>query len=635
VSTLRAALLLFALLLVGLLAAPAAAHASPTPVDAIDVTAPGRVDLRARARLRVDPTGALSALDVLRDEAALIPATSHPIHQGFTDAAYWLDVTLLATTEAASLRYLQVFPSIDHAEVHVVNASRGAAHQRAGRREPLSARAVPDPSLVFPVHLAPGEPTRVLVRLTGHDVVRLDLDAVDPATLMTDLATRRLAWGLSYGVLGALILYNLVLLVLRRDRAYVYYVLFQGSLGLFNASLDQLTLRYLWPDSPDWSSDFETVAIMLTVFGACGFVRWFLSTPGQPVPGGRLLRALQGGALVLVFGARWTDWRPFAVASMAFVFIATCAVFATCARAVRLRTPGARFALPAWGLLMASAAVIIASTLSQWDVRGPMEHLLRVSTVSEAALLSAGLVVRVTALRAQNERMSKEMLRQRVASLDHLVAGVVHEIANPLHCVRSGAEVVAKRLGAAAESGALAEALDIVDNGTRRIDAILTTLRQQTSRAHEEVVEGARLADVVRETLAVMRGRLEGQGVRVTTALEGLPRVKANGPELGQVFANLVLNACQAMPRGGELVLRGSTDGERVCVTVSDTGPGIAAEHRSAIFDPFFTTRGPSEGTGLGLYVCLQLIANRGGTLRLEPSDVGASFAIELPVADG
>ena len=626
-ATLAAAAVALVLLLVS-----ARAHAGEGDGDAsVDLTRTGRIDLRPNARLFIDDTGTATFEDVRRDDAAgkLRAASAFPVHLGFRDAAIWLSVTVTAHGTADITRFLRIFHTIDHAEVYVEPASGTVLRMHAGRREPWDERAVKDSALVFPLVLTPNVPTRVTVRLETRDVMRLDLDAIDPEAFAGETARRHLAWGLGYGMLGALGLYNLVLLFWLKDRAYLYYVLFQGSLALLLASFDQLTLQYFWPRSPDWSSNFETVAVMLSAFGACGFVRAFLATNDQPVPGARWLRVCQYAALVLLAGFPWTDNHAFSVTCIGFIVVVTGSVLVTSIRAVARGNASARFFLLAWLLLTVSSGVIIASVLTEWDVRTPMEDTLRISAMAEAVLLSFGLAHRVQRMRAEHERMAKEMLRQRVESLNHLVSGVVHEIANPLHFVMSGAELIAKKTN----PPDVTEALDIITNGSRRIDLILGNLRNQATLERPAALEAVDVGAVVKETLALMRTRLADQRIEVTDATTQLPRVMSRPGELGQVFANLFLNACQAMPDGGTLDVRGAAEDGAVTITVTDSGPGVPLEHRGAIFDPFFTTRGPQEGTGLGLYVSLQMLWSHGGNLALLPTEKGARFQLTLPRA--
>jgi signal transduction histidine kinase len=112
------------------------------------------------------------------------------------------------------------------------------------------------------------------------------------------------------------------------------------------------------------------------------------------------------------------------------------------------------------------------------------------------------------------------------------------------------------------------------------------------------------------------------------------PTIKANMDEMKQVFLNLILNATQAMPRGGKLDIATSiSKNKRVRIQVVDSGTGISEKHLSKIFDPFFTTKAPGEGTGLGLTLVHNIIERWGGTIQVESQGVkGTTFTIEFPI---
>jgi signal transduction histidine kinase len=613
--------------LLALLLPAVAFAAEPT---AVDIGRAGFVDLRPDARLLVDEQGTRKLDDLRRAETLreLPAATSQSVHQGFTSTAYWLTVPLVHHGTGTVRRFVRVYPTVDRADVYL-ETTGGVSHQYAGRREPFTLRAVQDTNLLFPIELQPHEPARLFVRLAGSDVIRLDLELLDAETLAGELADRRLIWGVCYGIIAALCLYNLVLMFWLRDPAYLYYVLFQGALASLVAAFDHLTLQYLWPGSPNWSADFETIAVMVSIYGACGFVRSFLATPTRTPVGSRWLRVCQLVALVLLVGFPFTAWRPFAIVCIVFVLAATATTLTVTIISVRSGNPSARFLLGTWIILSMSSLTVIASALTTWDVRWPLEHLVRLSSVLEAVLLSFGLAYRINLLRRENEHMASDMLRQRVASLNNLVSGITHEIANPLHFVQSGAELLearAKHNGADAGSS---DALEIIKSGSKRIDLVVSNLRNQLSGS-PSAFEDTNLTQVLRETLDLVRSKLDEQGIVVHTALSELPSVPSRPGELGQVFTNLLLNACQAMKGGGELWIETSADAAAIRVTITDSGPGVPAEHRAAIFDPFFTTRGPKEGAGLGLYVALQIMWNHAGSLELLPSERGAKFRVTV-----
>lgn len=597
---------------------------------ALDIVGVGYVDLRLSARLLIDPSRKLTIDDLRRPELSwqLPPATSESVHLGYTGSAYWLVVPLVHRGSDAVRRFLRVFPTVDRVDVYVETA-RGLTHRYAGRREPFALRAVRDTDLLFPIELSPHEPARLFVRLAGSDVIRLDLELLDAETMAGQLAQRRLVWGICYGTLAALCLYNLVLLFWLRDGAYLYYVMFQGAFASLVAAFDHLTLKYLWPGSPNWSANFETVAVMLSICGACGFVRSFLATPTQTPVGTRLLRMCQILSIVLLTGFPQTGWPPFAVLCIVFTLFASVAILVIAIISVRSGNISARFLLGGWILLSASALTVVASALTEWDVRWPLENLLRLSIVGEAVLLSFGLAYRINLLRRENERMTQNVLQQRVTALNNLVRGITHEIANPLHFVQSGAELLEGRPKQSGVHTPTAEALEIIRTGAKRIELVISNLRNQLSGA-PSALEETSVALVLRETIDLMRPTFDQRGIRVRADIPELPSVPSRPGELGQVFANLMLNASQAMGEGGELEVEARADAAAVRVTIADSGPGIAPEHRASIFDPFFTTRGPKEGTGLGLYVALQIMWNHAGNLELLPSEHGAKFRVTI-----
>jgi signal transduction histidine kinase len=115
-----------------------------------------------------------------------------------------------------------------------------------------------------------------------------------------------------------------------------------------------------------------------------------------------------------------------------------------------------------------------------------------------------------------------------------------------------------------------------------------------------------------------------------------VPPIYAQGERLQQVFINIILNALDAMPGGGELRIALALDGESEVVRISDTGTGIKPEHRSRIFDPFFTTKGVGKGTGLGLSISYAIVKEHDGRIDVQ-SEVGrgSTFTITLPAGRG
>ena len=142
------------------------------------------------------------------------------------------------------------------------------------------------------------------------------------------------------------------------------------------------------------------------------------------------------------------------------------------------------------------------------------------------------------------------------------------------------------------------------------------------------------LNGLIERTLKLMNEYLQNHGVRAYTELAAVEPCDANENGMRQVLLNLITNAVQAMPKGGELRIETRCiPGGRVRLSIADTGVGIPPERRGRIFDPFFTTKAPGEGTGLGLSVVHSVIKNAGGTIHVDSTpDRGTTFVIELPI---
>jgi signal transduction histidine kinase len=127
--------------------------------------------------------------------------------------------------------------------------------------------------------------------------------------------------------------------------------------------------------------------------------------------------------------------------------------------------------------------------------------------------------------------------------------------------------------------------------------------------------------------------RREGRPVDLSLKLTPLPQIVGRAAELREVLTNLLLNAVEAMPEGGQLILRSWAEGQDACVSVRDTGMGMTPEVQRQLFDPFFTTKG-MRGTGLGLSVSQALVKAHHGTLTVESRPGhGTTFVIRLPLA--
>ncbi|MFN2565706.1 MAG: ATP-binding protein [Gemmatimonadaceae bacterium] len=234
---------------------------------------------------------------------------------------------------------------------------------------------------------------------------------------------------------------------------------------------------------------------------------------------------------------------------------------------------------------------------------------------------------------AEREMRLRLMESDRLAAVGELVAGVAHEVNNPLASISAFAQLLLR-------DGGLTEpqrdSLEVIKAETLRASQVVKDLLAfaRRSEPHREPLD---VNFVVTRTLRLRHYQLSTHQIHVDATLDpDLPSVVGDARQLQQVCLNLVTNAIQAMAPmgGGRLRVVTRADGPSVVLEMTDTGPGIPASVRARIFEPFFTTKAEGEGTGLGLSVSYGIVTAHHGTIEVaETSPSGTTFRITLPSA--
>ncbi len=229
------------------------------------------------------------------------------------------------------------------------------------------------------------------------------------------------------------------------------------------------------------------------------------------------------------------------------------------------------------------------------------------------------------------ERLGSDLeVSERLAALGRVTAGVAHEVKNPLNSMRLWLENLRESLPSDPE--AVQTAVKVLDAEIDRLDRVVKTFLDFT-RPVELHLEDTDVAEMVGEVIALARPQIEKARVRVSVEQpDNLPALRLDRDLLKQALMNLVLNACEAMQGGGRLSLSVRRKGELAEVRISDSGHGIAPEHRRRIFELFFTTR-PS-GSGLGLATTFRIVQLHHGSIDFQSEvESGTTFIVELPLA--
>jgi signal transduction histidine kinase len=245
---------------------------------------------------------------------------------------------------------------------------------------------------------------------------------------------------------------------------------------------------------------------------------------------------------------------------------------------------------------------------------------------------------RVRELEEKNALLLQQLVQaQKLTALGELLGTTTHEFNNVLTTILNYAKLGLRHKDEATRDKALQKILAAGERAAKITSSVLAMARNRGDR-----LEPTHLKELISESLVLLDRELNKYRIAVDCDLPDVPPVMANGNQIQQVLLNLMINARQAMPQGGRLLIRLRHDAANrwVELTVRDTGVGIPADVLPRIFDAFYTTKaGPDAsgkgGTGLGLAACRGIVEAHRGRIRVESSvGKGTAFIVRLPAAE-
>lgn len=663
-----------ALCLASLLPATAVAHQSEVKRVAEMGAAPlQRLD--DRVYLLRDPSARLTIDDVAqdgqRDDFRL--ARGADLSPGYTGDAIWARLTLRNPASTPQVRFLEVGPPRLR-DIRLYQRIDGQyVEQRAGTLVPVRERLVWSRQSVFPLALAPGETATVYLRVTSGNAIAVSTRLWQPAHFHYDERWGDLVNGIQFGAIFLIALYALLLFAMTRDAVFLYFAVTMGGYGVYDATILQYGLEFLWPASPDWNQRSPGVMLALTVAASTFLMSQLLRLPTRWPLMALALTGMGWLALILVpFMLVLTYGRVVPVINL----LSFGTVLLSMGLALWSVAAGERKARP---LLLAFALFWFTSMLRIAEIFGLLPYDLWVdyaqswSVVLSGGLMAVVLADNVRVLRARREEAQAEVLAERELSAGRLerqvqertvqlveakeqaeeanraksafLAHMSHELRTPLHSIlgysrlmmEGGLDAVnRRRVESVYRSGTHLLAL---------IEEVLDYARGEAGRLELEprpAYLGALLNAVIEEAVPLARAG----GVELHAVLDpGLPAVvQVDAGRLQQVLGNLLGNACRhghASRVSLEARVLPEAAGEgRVALwlAVRDDGIGVPAAERERIFRPFeqVSVTATSRGVGLGLPIARAIVGLMGGDLVCECPPQGGSlfhFRVCLPLA--
>lgn len=379
------------------------------------LTSADSIDLNGQIHYLEDPAGTQN-LDLLLGEVADWQQNPNGVfNKGFNDSVWWLKVELHNPDAQAEERLLEIaYPILDQIGVYVIRSGSLIQDFHTGDALPFHSRPLITRNFVFPVHLPAQDVLTIYIRIQTGSAVQVPLTLWKRDAFFRHEANSNFLQGFYFGGTITLVLYNLLIFLMLRDRNYLYYVGFVASAPLFYLALSGLGFRYLWPQHTVWNSYATPIFLsFLVIFGAL-FTRRFLELKRFSVAMDRIILgfAITGVAALLI--SLYFPYRTSMPLLAVIVIFACLADILAGLFAWRRQVASARFYVLAWTLFLVGSIIFAFNKLNILPSNPFTENAAQVGSILEAVLLSFALADRINLERrlrfkAQEENLIAQM----------------------------------------------------------------------------------------------------------------------------------------------------------------------------------------------------------------------------------
>ncbi|MEM7017522.1 MAG: 7TM diverse intracellular signaling domain-containing protein [Pseudomonadota bacterium] len=611
-----------------------------------------------------DPVSQYTLDDILAPplSAKFSSPQSDPPSFGITNSTWWVRFKLRNPSVEQQQWILDLKASLqDRLTLFVVDSSGILRRQvDTGDHLPFSHRDIPHHTFAFNLALEPGQTDTLYLKVRSGTNIVLPLTLWQPNEFTATSSREKLLWGIYFGIMGVMALYNLFVFFVVRERAYISYILYISAFGLLQFIVNGFAYRYLWPNSVIFNEYILLFLSPITIICATIFIRDFLNTPIQMKRFNQFLNIVIGAALLLLFSSLFIKRETF---ELAFQLLYASVIFPVIGAAVwgwlsGIRTAG--YFLLAWLVLLAGIMMNALQVMSILPSEGLLRYTMQIGSAMETVLLSFALADKFKeafdAQRASHQKL-EIMVGERTAELNQakleaeaaslsksqFLASMSHELRTPLNAIIGYSELLAEE----AEDNKQRNMIEDIDKVSMSAHHLLHLINEVLDISKLEAgkvelfPESFQVGDLIHE-VSISAQPLASKNANTficTYNSEQLGEAFTDMTRCRQILFNLLSNAAK-FTENGEIQLhvnRYNTDEEAwLEFRVSDSGIGIEAEKLSHVFDSFTqadasTTR-RYGGTGLGLAITRQFVSLMGGTIDVTSTvGEGSTFTVKLP----
>ncbi|AGA85145.1 sensor histidine kinase [Stutzerimonas stutzeri] len=606
-----------------------------------------------------DPLGEARIEDITSTafESRFQPHQNAVFNAGYSRSVHWVRVDLNyrpQTVQGARRWLLEVaYPPLDSLQLYLADGQGGyRLAGDTGDTKPWASREIRQGNYLFEIELQPNQPQRAYLRVASEGSIQVPLSLWSQHAYLEAQPGRIYVLGMIYGVLLAMLVYNLFIYVSIRDQSYLFYILYIAAFGLYQVSVNGAGVQFLWPDRPWWANAATPLLIGATGLFGCLFTRSFLRTAEHSRWMDRLLRLIIGFSVVVMVLALTTDYGLSLRLATALALLFTLAVFAAGILAWLRGMRVARYFIIAWSALLIGGQINTLMVLGHLPHNFLTMYASQLGAALEVVLLSMALADRINALKderakiLESARSDLEQLNRELAESnrlkDEFLSNISHELRTPMMGVMGALELLP-----ASETpeelqqyqhiatGSARDMMRLVNNilvlselraGKLRLQDQRFSLRETAARLHQQ------FAPLARE-----------KGLAFDLDFdEQLPdRVYGDAEKLEQCICHLLDNAVKFTARGAvNLRFTGAVEPRQLQLNVEviDSGIGFSDADQAFLYHQFRQVDGSMTrrygGLGIGLAISRGLIELLGGRLEQQSRPgLGSRFGIHLRFA--
>jgi signal transduction histidine kinase len=568
---------------------------------------------------------------------------SNSLQFGYGKSAYWIRFSVINRSELLEWYLVYAYPWIGNIDIFRQMPDGSISEQRLGANLPFNKRPVKNRNFVLPLELEQDEASTFYMRIQSQTSRPVPVTFVKPSHFHRIDREEQLVFGLYYGIMLIMIVYNLFLWVFLRDKNYILYVLFIVVWAMLQFILNGLAFEYIWPGLPWLNNKSLGYIILFSEFAGILFGKEFLRTNQfQPLLNKILIGCLAATAACMFISLFVDLLVTLQMVSILSVF-GIPSVFIASFVILKKGYKPARYYLIAWASVFIGVGIMVLKNYNILPHNPFTNYSLQVGSVGLVVLLSIALADRINMIRMEKDNAQQQAIKNLNMAdrlKDEFLANTSHELRTPLNGIIGIAGSLIDGVAGKLPEPVI-ENLGMIEASGKRLYNLVNDLLDFSLIKSKEIVlneKSISLYHVVEQVLRVTSSMIGVKDIKLQNMVnKDLPPVSADENRLQQVLYNLIGNAVK-FTNQGTVTVQAWIEDKRMHVSVTDTGIGIENEKLDLIFKSFEQADGSISreygGSGLGLSITRHLVEQHGGSIHVSSTPgSGSCFTFDLAIS--